>query len=107
MLKMPTFLKLNDARKYKMSYFGSLSALEIEILDTAGKGRVYGAAPGTEPEGTMILTIGKTDKVVEKGQEALDRMVRRGWLRFAKMPSGGGYFWMTDGAERLWAVLGR
>lgn len=111
MKTLPTFLKLNDARREKKAYFESLSAFEVEIMDVVTKGpsgMVYGSPPGTNPEDSIVVTVSKSeDKVVEGGQKVVDRMVRRGWLRFAKMPTGGGYFWPTDSAERLWKVLER
>lgn len=110
---MPNFLRLDDARRNKTVYFEALTALEVEILDVVTQGpsgSVYGSAPGTNPEDAIVITpSGRKvqDKVVEGGQKTLDRMVRKGWLRFAKMPSEGGYFWPTQAAERLWKVLGR
>ncbi len=106
-MRMPEFLKLNDARKYKNEYLASLTEAQVEILDTAAHGRVYGSAPGTSPTDAIILTRKGVEKVVEGGQAVLDRLVRMGWLRFASMPSKGGYFWHTQGTERLWEVLGR
>lgn len=108
---LPSFLRLNDARRDKKALFEGLTAVEVEILDIVTKGpsgHVFGAPPGTEPDGTVILTPpGRKAVDKEIDQKIVDRMVRKGWLRFAAMPSGCGYFWPTDSAERLWKVLER
>lgn len=57
----------------------------------AGTRASLGPRPGTEPEGTIVLTPpGRKaeDKVVDGGQKIVDRMVRKGWLRFARAACG-------------------
>lgn len=112
-MTLPGMLKLNDARKYKNEMFASLSALEVEILDTVTKsGMCFGSRPGSAKTESAVLTAPghKSTKVLEGGQATLNAMVRAGWLRFAPMPTtteGSGYFWATASSERLWQVLGR
>ena len=78
----------------------------MKILDTAGhrSGHVYGGVDSP----TLLMSVGKEQRLVEDGMRDVEVLARCGWLRFARGPSGGGgYYWLTDSAERLWRVLGR
>lgn len=111
MQRLPSFLKLVDARRNKDALFASLTPFEVEVLDIVAKGgRVFGDRPGLVTNGVVVLTIGRQEpKTVEGGQSSLSALARNGWLRFAPSPMNPnlGYFWLTDSAERVWRVLGR
>lgn len=120
-------LLLNDARKRKFELLASLKPFEIELLDIASSpgGHIFGFRPAKrDPDemsrGRIALTYPARqvsvrkkvhdERVVDDGQTTVDGLVRTGWLRFAPMPhheSNTGYFWLTDDAHRVWALLDR
>lgn len=106
-------LSVNEIRRQKNELFATLDATEVEILDSVvGSGSCFGTDPKKKAQNNRIqLTRPRSSpKIIEDGQPILNRLVRRGWLRFAPGPSENGrlgLFWATDAAERIWRELGR
>lgn len=109
--RLSPHLKINEIRQQKNELFGSLSDLEVEILDAvAGTGSCFGDDPKKKGgNGKIVLTRPRSAaKVIEDGQRVVNQLVRSGWLRFAPSPAVGfGLFWQTDVAEAVWRELGR
>lgn len=113
MKRLPTDLKLNDARQNKNEFFASLTAFEVELLDAAASGFVFACTVGLSKTDKVFLERKGERKIVADGQKTVDRLVQMGWLWFAgdvtngNSPTGSGHFWHTPTAERVWRELGR
>lgn len=108
---LPSHMNVNDIRQKKNELFSTLDAVEVEIIDSVvGTGSCFGRDPKKKSTTNRIqLTRPRSKaKIIEDGQRILNRLVRRGWLRFAPGPTGDdGLFWATDVAESIWRELRR
>jgi hypothetical protein len=111
---LPVFLRQRPARHVAASYLAALTPFEVQVLDTAASGGwVYACKPGVPSNGLVVLTQkgqpADRGKTYNGAQTTVDRLVHRGWLRFAESPAStqSGLFWLTFSAENVWRVLGR
>lgn len=104
-------LNLNEVRQQKNELFATLDAVEVEIIDSVmGSGSCMGMDPKKKSATNRIqLTRPRSKaKIIEDGQRIVNRLVRRGWLRFDPGPIDSfGFFHATHSAEQIWYELRR